>query len=111
MGQYGRYGEANVEFNLLARVSDEFEQMADNLCDRLSASGMSPDDVGAVMYPMTDNLDVADGLLMDVRRSGVSCARARRCYGYVMDSAEKIVRDHDLGVEFETPAFDELDWE
>ena len=108
----GRYGEGKVESRLISKVSDEAEEVLDTLWTALEQQGREREEIEAICYPTRDSLDVADGLLGDaLRGGGVACATAFRCYGYVMDMAQRVVRDYNLSMEFLTPALDSLDWQ
>ena len=109
--KHGRYGEGKVASSLICKVSDEAGEVFDTIWTALEQQGCEPDDIEAICYPTRDSLDVADGLVVDALRGrGVTCATAFRCYGYVMDTAVRVVRDYKLNMEFLTPALSSLDW-
>ena len=109
--KYGRYGEGKVHSSLVCKVSDEAAEVFDTIWTALEQQDRERDDIEAICYPTRDNLDVADGLLGDaLRGNGVACATAYRCYKYVIDSAERVIREYKLNFELLTPALDNLDW-
>lgn len=93
----------------VAAISDECEEMIENIRSALESRGMGQVDVTSALYPATDCLDVADGLIIDARARGVHPADALRCYGYVADEASRLCESRGLDIQVEIPALSAIE--